>query len=186
MSITEPVDRTDDPLLIAQARQQRRDAFEELARRHYDAVYRIAFRMLGDPADAEDATQEAFERAWKGIASFEGRCAFRTWVHRIVTNVCLTAQRRRGRAVPLDDIGETADSPEKRPDRLAEDTARRAALTQAIMELTPEQRTSLMLREFGDCSYEQIAATLGLTAAAVRGRLHRARHVLTESMQPWR
>lgn len=176
----------DDSLLIAQARQQRRDAFEELVRRHYDAVYRVAFRILGDAVDAEDATQEAFERAWKSITDFRGGCAFLTWIHRIVTNICLTTQRRRGRAVPLEYIGETADRPEERPDRLAEATARRAALTRAIMELTPEQRAPLMLREFADCSYEQIAAILGLTAPAVRGRLHRARLVLTEAMQPWR
>lgn len=176
----------DDSVLIAWAQRRRPDAFAELVRRHYDVVYRVAFRMLGNTVDAEDATQEAFERAWKGIVGFRGGCAFSTWMHRIVTNTCLTARRRRGRAVPLDDVGEAADSPDERPDRLAENTARRAALSRAIMELTPEQRAPLMLREFADCSYEQIAAILGLTAPAVRGRLHRARLELTAAMQPWR
>ncbi len=185
-AVTVHADHIEDSLLIAQARQRNLDAFEELVRRHYGTVYRIAFRLLGDVVDAEDATQEAFERAWKGISRFRGGCSFVTWIYRIVTNVCLTALRLRGRVVPLDYARETTDSPEERPDRMAEDTACRSALTQAIMELTPEQRAPLMLREFADCSYEEIGAILGLSEPAVRGRLHRARHVLAEVMQPWR
>lgn len=180
------VDHVDDTVLLSWARQRRLDAFEELVRRHYDAVYRIAFRMLGNAADAEDATQEAFERAWRSIAAFRGASAFPTWMYRIVINTCFTTQRRHGRVVPLDCIGEAADSPDERPDRQAEDLACRAALTEAIMALKPEQRAPLVLREFADCSYEQIAAMLGLTSHAVRGRLHRARLELTEAMQHWR
>lgn len=179
-------DQVSDAVLIALAKQQRLDAFEELARRHYDTVYRTALRVVGNTADAEDATQEAFERAWRGIAAFRGQSSFVTWMYRIVTNTCFNNQRRRGRVVPLDCVRDTENSPDERPDRQVEYTARRAALTRAIMELTPEQRAPLMLREFADCSYEQIAAMLGLTAHAVRGRLHRARLELSESMQQWR
>lgn len=179
-------DHVGDAMLITLAKQQHLEAFEELVRRHYIAVYRIALRVTGNPADAEDATQEAFERAWKGIGTFRGGSSFLTWMYRIVTNTCLSSQRRRRRLVPLDYIGEAPDSPDERPDRQAENTACQAALTRAIMELTPEQRAPLLLREFGDCSYEQIAALLGVTAQAVRGRLHRARLELSEAMQPWR
>lgn len=180
------VDHVGDTMLIALAKQRNLGAFEELVRRHYGAVYRIAVRVTGNPADAEDATQEAFERAWRGISTFRGGSSFLTWMYRIVTNTCLSSQRRQGRLVPLDHVGEAADSPDERPDRQVENTACQAALTRAIMELTPEQRAPLLLREFGDCSYEQIAARLGVTAQAVRGRLHRARLELSETMQPWR
>lgn len=178
-------DHAREAMLIALAKQGRLDAFDELVRRHYGAVYRIALRITRNPADAEDATQEAFERSWKAIESFRGGCSFLTWMYRIVTNICRTTQRRRGRIVPLDYIGEAPDSPDRRPDRQAEETACRAALTKAIMDLTPEQRAPLVLREFADCSYDQIAARLGVTAQAVRGRLHRARLELSEAMQSW-
>lgn len=176
----------EDAVLAARAGQGRLDAFEELARRHYRAVYHVAFRMLGRTADAEDATQEAFERAWKGIRGFRGEAAFRTWMYRIVTNICL---KKRDRARPTLPFDEALDSPEEagtRPDRVVEEASRSAALNEAIGRLTPEQRVPLVLREFGGCSYEEIAGVTGISVQAVRGRLHRARLELMEAMRPWR
>lgn len=76
----------DDRLLVGAARRGGLQAFEVLVRRHETPVYRLALRMLGSEADAEDATQEAFVQAWRSLARFRGDSAFATWMYRIVTN----------------------------------------------------------------------------------------------------
>jgi RNA polymerase sigma-70 factor (ECF subfamily) len=176
----------DDTALTAWARQGRLDAFEELSRRHYRALYRVALRMLGDVGDAEDATQEAFERAWLALPGFEGRAAFRTWIYRILTNVCLkNRQRRRHLPLSLDEARDAPDTPQCEPEEIVERADRNRALHRAIAALPPEQRSPLILREYAGCSYEEIAQILGISMAAVRGRLHRARAELMEAMRPW-
>jgi RNA polymerase sigma-70 factor (ECF subfamily) len=175
----------DDTVLVARARQGRLDAFEELSRRHYRALYRVALRMLGDIGDAEDATQEAFERAWLALPGFEGKAAFRTWMYRIVTNICLKKQQRRRHALSLDEARDTPDAPQRRPEQIVEQADRDRALRRAIAALPHEQRAPLVLREYAGCSYEEIAHILGISMAAVRGRLHRARVELMEAMRPW-
>ncbi|WP_222722866.1 RNA polymerase sigma factor [Actinomadura alba] len=176
----------EDTALAARARQGRLDAFEELSRRHYRALYRVALRMLGDVRDAEDATQEAFERAWLALPGFEGRAAFRTWIYRILTNVCLkNRQRHRHILLSLDEARDAPDTPQCEPQEIVERADRARALRRAIAALPPEQRSPLVLREYAGCSYQEIAQILGISMAAVRGRLHRARVELMEEMRPW-
>ncbi|WP_222720361.1 RNA polymerase sigma factor [Actinomadura sp. HBU206391] len=177
---------SDDTVLAARARQGGLDAFEELSRRHYRALYRVALRMLDDTRDAEDATQEAFERAWLALPAFEGRAAFRTWIYRILTNVCLkNRQRRRHVLLSLDEARDAPDTPQDEPEAIVERADRDRALRRAIAALPPEQRSPLVLREYAGCSYQEIAQILGITMPAVRGRLHRARVELMEAMRPW-
>jgi RNA polymerase sigma-70 factor (ECF subfamily) len=172
----------DDAYLVARAQAGHLGAFEVLVERYQVRVYRMALRMLANPHDAQDAAQDAFVQAWKGLASFRGDSAFSTWLYRIITNRCLKFLRDRPRTQPLVD---TYEAPASRPDELAEANARRDALRAAITTLRPEQRAALVLREFEGCTYEEIAAILAITVPAVKGRLHRARLELLGVMQPW-
>ena len=170
--------------LVARAAAGRLDAFEELVRRYQLPVYRVALRMLGDRADAEDAAQDAFLQAWQALPGFAGRSRFSTWLYRIITNRCLNIRRSARRTAPLPE-GLEGEAPASRPDQIVEAASELEALAEAIARLSPEQRAPLVLRTFEGCSYEEIAGVLGISVAAVRGRLHRARLELLEAMRPW-
>jgi RNA polymerase sigma-70 factor, ECF subfamily len=175
-------DAYDDADLIARTQAGYLDAFELLVERYQVRVYRVALRLLGNQADAQDATQDALVSAWQGLAGFRGDSAFATWLYRIITNRCLKLLRDRPRTEPLADELEARTG---QPDELVEAGQQRAALLGSIGGLRPEQRAPLVLREFEGCSYEEIAAILGISVAAVKGRLHRARLELLDVMQPW-
>jgi RNA polymerase sigma-70 factor, ECF subfamily len=175
----------DDTDLVTWARQGRREAFDELSRRHYRALYRVALRTLRDVSDAEDATQEAFERAWLALPGFESRAAFGTWMYRIVSNICLKKRQQHHLALPLDEARHSPETHQPGPEQLVERADRDRALRRAIAALPPAQRSPLVLREYAGCSYEEISRTLGISMAAVRGRLHRARVELMKTMRPW-
>lgn len=172
----------DDTRLVALARTGHLGAFEELVRRHRQAAYRVALRMLGDRAEAEDVTQDAFVQAWQGLPRFAGTSRFSTWLYRIVINRCLNVRRSVRPSEPLTDAYET---PAGRPERIVEAASELEAVLRAIAGLSPEQRAPFVLRKFEGCSYEEIAEALGVSVAAVRGRLHRARVELLEAMRPW-
>ncbi|HEV2930419.1 MAG TPA: sigma-70 family RNA polymerase sigma factor, partial [Propionibacteriaceae bacterium] len=119
----------DDTYLVARAQGGHLGAFEALVERYQARVYRVALRMLANPHDAQDAAQDAFVQAWKGLAGFRGDSAFSTWLYRIITNRCLKFLRDRPRTQPL---AETHEAPANRPDQVAEANARRDALHAAI------------------------------------------------------
>jgi len=159
-------------------------AFEALMRRHESAAYRVAVRMLGRPADAEEAVQDAFVAAWRALPGFRGQSRFSTWMHRITVNRCLTViAGRRPLAAPLS--GAEAD-PGHGPLEAAAAREGTRAVTAAIECLTPEQRAPFVLRELEGLSYDEIGEVLDLSPAAVKGRLHRARLELVEAVRPWR
>ncbi|MBT8225186.1 MAG: sigma-70 family RNA polymerase sigma factor [Dactylosporangium sp.] len=172
-----------DEALVDRARAGGSDAFAELVRRHTPRVYTLTMRLLGNRADAEDAAQEAFTRAWLALPGYREDAAFGTWLYRITTNVCLKTLSRRRPTLPLDAVAEPAH--DRSPEHDVTERARGEALRIAIARLPSEQRIPLVLREFAGCSYESISAELGLTVPAVRGRLHRARLTLLEAMRPW-
>lgn len=158
------------------------EAFEALVRRHQAAVYRVALRLLGSDADAHDATQEAFLRAWRALGRFHGRSAVSTWLYRIVTRRCLDviAARRTSAALP-----DTARDPRAGPAEAAERRERLRAVTAAIAELPGEQRAALVLREFEGLSYEEVAEVLDITVPAVKSRIHRARLAVLGKTTAW-
>jgi len=175
-------DLVEDDYLVARAQGGFLDAFELLVMRHQDGAYRFALRMLDDPQDAQDATQEAFVDAWRGLAGFTGASSFRTWFYRIVVHRCLQHQRRRREgAHPLP--AELPGGP--RPDEVVEARSRTAALRAAIAALPTELRTPLVLHQFEQFSYADVAAMLGVRPATVRGRIYRARQELVAAMRGW-
>jgi RNA polymerase sigma-70 factor, ECF subfamily len=144
-------------------------------------VYRVAFRMLRSEADAQDATQEAFVRAWRGLGRFRGDSTLSTWLHRIVTRRCLDAIASRPPVGELrTDAGAAGD-----PVDAAEQRDRLRAGTRAISELPRHQRTALVRREFEGLSYDELARALDTSVPAVKGRIHRARLTVVEQTAAW-
>lgn len=175
----------DEATLVARAQDGDLHAFEELARRHQNALYRVAVRVLGQRADAEDALQEALLDAWRKIGTFRGDAAFSTWMYRIVTHRCTALMRRNRPTVPLPDEDALATD-RGSPARVAEVDAELAALSRALRELPHEQRTCWVLRELEGLGYADISEITGVGETAVRGRIHRARAALAERMRAWR
>ncbi len=146
-------------------------------------MYRVALRLLGSDADAQDATQETFVRAWRGLRRFRGESAVSTWLYRIVTNRCLNviAARRPAESLDLELPAAGGD-----PAGITEQRERFAAVAREVSSLVPEQRAALVLRDFEGLSYEEVAAVLGVSVAAVKGRIHRARLSVLRGTAAWR
>ncbi|MCF6524098.1 RNA polymerase sigma factor [Streptomyces sp. JJ36] len=177
----------EDALLAARAGEGDEEAFETLVRWHTPVLLQLAHRLLGERGEAEDAVQDAFVNAWRRLPEFRGDSSFLTWMYRIVTNRCLNRLRSRRPTTELDAVPEPA-APEHQtsPERAAEGSAALHALSWALQELTPEQRACWVLRELHGLSYEDIAAAVGISRHAVRGRIFRVRRHLTEAMSAWR
>jgi RNA polymerase sigma-70 factor, ECF subfamily len=138
-------------------------------------------RMLGSTHDAEDAVQETLLRAWRASGRFEGRSSVRTWLYRIATNVCLTAQARAARQpVPVAEVYEPSD-PANEPDpsdRAVAAERLRHAIVAAVGALPPRQRAVLLLRDVLSWRASEVAELLGTTVAGVNSALQRAHAAL--------
>ena len=176
-------DQVDDAILVQAAQDGDIGAFEAIVRRHQAGVYRVALRMLGSRADAQDVTQDTFIRAWRSLARFRGDSAVTTWLYRIVTRRCLDVIAARRTTEHLDaDLQWNATDPSES----AEQRERLQAVTRAIATLPAEQRAALVLREFESLSYQEVADVLGTTVPAVKGRIHRARIAVLNRTAAWR
>ena len=172
---------TDELRYIAQAKQGDADAFAQLVTAYETSVYRLALRMCGNAHDAEEAAQEAFVSAWKGLPSFRGESKFSSWLYQLTTNACLDLLRREKRhraAVPLDEQAEL--SSEDTPQRAAENAELRDTLQAALQELSDDHRQIFLLRQMRQLSYDEIGALLGLEAGTVKSRLSRAKKQLRQ------
>lgn len=179
-----------DPQIVRAVQRGEPGAMDALIRATYAAVYALCKQLLGDPADAADATQEVYVRVVRSVVGFRAEAAFGTWLHRVTVNVCATALRRRGDArargqvagatafaVPgSPDVLASADSTESRVADL--DHARRVA--DAIAILPADARAVVMLRDVRGLSTKEAAAVLGISEGAVKVRLHRAHARLRE------
>ena len=175
-------DREVDEWLVGKARGGNPDAYEVLVRRHQARVYRIALRILGDPADAEDVTQEVFVQVWSALAGFGGQSAFTTWLYRIAVNRSLNHRRRRRRTEPIED-----HEPVTRigPEEATVGKARAQATARAIADLPADLRSVFVLHQSEQLSYQDIGKVLGLSEPTVRGRLARARRTLLDQLREW-
>ncbi len=179
----------DDRTLAVRAQEGDIASLERLFRRHQQAMYRVALRILDDRGDAEDAVQEAFVSAWRGINSYRGDAAFSSWLYRIVTNRSfnMTRSRRHRFTVPVDTAeSQVPASTHHSPEAAAAVGAERDALQRALAGLPVEQRACWVLRENDGLGYDEIADVVGLSPDAVRGKIHRARQSLVQAMGAWR
>ena len=175
--------RVADRVLVDAARAGDVDAFEVLVRRHQGRVYRVALRLLGSDADAQDAAQETFIRAWRGLGRFRGESDVSTWLYRIVTNRCLNVIAARRSAESLDMELPSVGSD---PAEITEQLERFTAVARQVASLVPEQRAAVVLRDFEGLSYEDVAEVLGVSVAAVKGRIHRGRLSVLREAAGWR
>lgn len=168
--------------LVRRARAGDRGAFEGIVRCHQDQIYRLSLRMLGDAWDAEEAAQDTFVQAWRRLGGFRAEASLSTWLYRIATNRCLNMLRARP---PVEPVGGPEVGAVEGPDHIVEVRSEVASLRVAIRELSTDQRAVLLLRESEGCSYAEIGAILGISVAAVKSRLHRARVCLIDAMAAW-
>ncbi len=183
---------TPDSALAARAAQGDDAAFEAIMRRHNRQLFRTARSILPSDAEAEDALQEAYLRAWRALGGFRSDAKLSTWLVRIVLNEALGRVRRRGaHIVPLDtamlstepeiQASLTAD-PDRQPDRLAM-RAQVRRLVEARIDLLPDAfRTVFVLRAVEEMNVEEVAQALGIPEATVRTRFFRARGLLREGL----
>ena len=164
-------------------------AFDILVRRHYQLAYNIAYRILGDPDQAADATQAAFVRACRARGRFRAEASCSTWLYRIVTNVCLDQVRQADKqpaslTLLADDetTAEQRDVPDEQADPAhhAQQHQRQQLVHNALQQLTAEHRAVVVLYDLNGFSYQEIAQMLELPVGTVKSRLNRARLILKE------
>ena len=163
------------------AREGDRDAFAKLVDLYTKRVYNLAFRMLGNPRDAEDASQEAFLRAYRGLGAYDRSRSFSTWLLSITAHHCIDRLRRRKSSeISLDGLPawrwvpvETVD-----PQRAAEQADRANRIRKLLDGLPEDHRLVIILRYWHDLGYAEIASVVGESESAVKSRLHRARRRL--------
>lgn len=173
--------------LVARARAGDQDAFAQLVRNNEKRVYNLALRMVGDPDDALDLSQETFLNAWRGLPGFKGDSAFSTWVYRLTSNACLDflrAKKRRQEIVdPVHSLDDRDTPPPPaderlRPDAQLERKERSDSLHRALDDLPDHHRQILVMRELSGLSYQEISEVLRLDLGTVKSRLTRARTAL--------
>jgi RNA polymerase sigma-70 factor (ECF subfamily) len=162
-------------------------AFGRLVEATHRATYTMALRLTGHPEDARDVTQEAYLRAYRGLANFRGDAQFTTWMYRITANAASThvGRRRRHRHDELPDASDLADPHQHHDPALAADAADlRDRVVAALDVLPPKLRAVIVLRDVYELPHDDIAEELGISVTAAKVRLHRARHRLRSELFP--
>jgi RNA polymerase sigma-70 factor (ECF subfamily) len=165
--------------LVEECRRGDAHAFTRLVALHEGMVFNLAARLLGDPEEARDASQEVFLQVYRTLGRFEGRSSLKTWIYRIVVNQCHNRRRwwrRRGkeRSCPIDALTPADETLSRRE--------RAQAVQAALLQLSFDHRTVLLLREVEDLSCEEIGETLSLAEGTVKSRLARARESLRRAL----
>jgi RNA polymerase sigma-70 factor (ECF subfamily) len=168
---------------IGRARRGDREAFRELVDAHARALYRLAYRMIGNQCDAEDMVQETFMKAWKQMSKFDGRASFGTWLHRICANCSLDHLRAHKRSVDLDATGELV-SAAPTPERLAQSSQVVSRLLPALEELSEMERVAFVMRHYEGVGIDEISAVLGVHKGAARHSVFRAVQKLRRALEP--
>ena len=169
-----------EQIWIAAAQKGDQEAFAALVRLYEKRVLALTRRMCRNPADAEEAAQEAFLAAWQGLPFFRGDASFSTWLYRLASNACVDVLRREVRhqaASSLDDEDAAIDLPDGSlsPHDEAERAELRQHIENGLAALPPDYRQVLILRELHQRSYDEIADILSLDLGTVKSRINRGR-----------
>jgi len=192
--MTPVIDRAEDQRLVEGLQRGETHAIESLVARYGARIHRVASRLLGDPRDAEEVTQDVLLAVIGKIATFKGQAALSSWLYRIATNAAYDRLRaRRSRAeVSLEPLLAVFDDEGRHVEPVADWSAQlddpavaadtRSALESAIRELPADDRLVVLLRDVEGLSTEETAEALGATGAAVKSRLHRGRLFLRQKL----
>ena len=184
MKTNEDQSSTSDEQLVKAAKKGDMVAFEELVARHRDKIYARAFSMMRNEDEAVDLSQEAWVKAWQRLKQFQGESSFGTWMTRIVINLCLDQLRRRKRqrTESIEEKSEESGGVERQmpvvtvnPTERLERGELRKKIDQALGQLSYEHRTVLVLHEFEEMEYKEIAKTMECSIGTVMSRLFYAR-----------
>ena len=171
-----------DALLVARARAGERAAFEILMTRHRDRVLNLAYQMLHDRDEAEDAAQDAFANAFAALDKFRGDAQFSTWLYRITFNLCAHRRRRQRPCEPYDEtLHDGAGLDDNYVASPGEKAISKLMVEETLAQLSPTLRATLVLREMHDLSYEEISQILHIPIGTVRSRLNQARRQFREA-----
>lgn len=178
----------DEQEMIQRLRAGDAAAFRELVERHKRRLFTLAYDLLGNVHDAEDVSQEAFIKVYRGIGAFRGEARLGSWMHRIVVNLCLN--RRRKKALSEMELREnfedgapqslSASHPGADPEQMAEAEMMRIHLRRALDGLSPQQRTVFVLRHDEDLPLAEIGQILNISEGTVKSQLFRALKKLQE------
>jgi RNA polymerase sigma-70 factor (ECF subfamily) len=174
----------EDPALVRAAQAGEMAAFEELVVRHRDKIYARAYSMMRNEEQALDLSQEAWVKGWQRLAQFQGESSFGTWMTRIVINLCLDQLRKhkRQRTESIEEMSEESGGVERQmpvvtpnPTAGLERGELRQRIDRALGQLSHEHRTVLVLHEFEELEYKEIARVMGCSIGTVMSRLFYAR-----------
>jgi RNA polymerase sigma-70 factor, ECF subfamily len=169
--------------LVEACRHGEPDAFRSLFERYKDKVYSVALRYSGDPAIAQDISQDTFLKLFSAIGSFRGESGLESWLYRLVVNRCFDQKRGARRLMPLmDEFLGALRSPDT---SILEDVLRTemsAQVGSVVASLPPEQRIVIVLRYTQELSYEEIAGILGCSTGTIGSRLNRAHRVIARRL----
>jgi RNA polymerase sigma-70 factor, ECF subfamily len=178
-----------EAFVLAQARAGNREAFRTLVERHSRAVFRVAYRITGNEADAEDVVQDTFIKAYTELKRFEARSGFGTWIHRIAANCAIDVIRRRPRHTVTDEdeaepLLTRLASPAPGPERVAAGRQLRERIDSVLEALTPLERAAFTLRHLEQQSIDEISTALGQNPAATRHSNFRAVAKMRRALGP--
>ena len=177
--------------LVDRAKAGDRAAFDELLVAMRPRALAAALRVMHNRDDAEDAVQDAFLKVWRCLAAFEGRASFSTWIHRIVTNASLDLLRKSsGRSEPTERsdgqdlaVSDGEPSNQETPESELCGYEIQMLVRTAVAALPAAHRQAVELREFEDCSYQEMAEIIQCPVGTVMSRLHHARHKLADDLR---
>jgi RNA polymerase sigma-70 factor (ECF subfamily) len=174
-----------DAALVDRLKKGDAKALDELYRRHREAAYGIAYRLVGSREDALEVVQEAFIHVMRGIQTFRGQSSFRTWLYRIVTHAALDYRRWRALRVADSLDSDTSTEPvaqasDRSPQEAAADRDLGAAIDKALSNISEKNRAALILFAIEGMPYKEVADVLGISIGTVMSRIFNARQRLRE------
>jgi RNA polymerase sigma-70 factor, ECF subfamily len=187
-------DREVDQQLVERAQRGDKRAFELLVAKYQRKLARLLSRLVRDPAEVEDVTQEAFIKAYRALPSFRGDSAFYTWLYRIAINTAKNYLVAMGRRAPtstgfdheeaegFEDAEQLRDAATPEGELLGKQIA--ATVNRALEQLPEDLRTAITLREIEGLSYEEIATVMNCPIGTVRSRIFRARESIAAELRP--
>lgn len=176
----------EESVWLQQARKGDKEAFGRLIEAYQRPVYNLAYRMLGNPGEAEEAAQEAFIRAYTRLSSYNPEHKFSTWMLSITSNYCIDLLRKRRALLlsidePLPPHPSLMSSQAEGPESQAVDSEREEMVQQMLDRLAPEYRQAVVLRYWYEMPYDEIAEMMDTTVSAIKSRLFRARKQLADA-----